>query len=223
MKHSGQIQLFNLWSKGFISACSSRPQSVTKGTQVGAEAETMEDCSSTNLLSGSRSASSLGQPISTCLGMVLPIVGWVLPRQSSAKALPQRLGHSLPDGGNSSVEMRLPRGLKIVSSWQQKSIHYTFLVFPFCGRQKNKRKKKKLLQNCRNHQDLQWRNWGCWTNFVSTWLLSIGSEISQRPRKIWTLRMWRKDSKEIFLVVASEKLTQTLGWVRFFFFWGEAC
>lgn len=142
MKHSGQIQLFNLWSKAFISACSSRPQSVTKGTQVGAEAETMEGCSSTNLLSGSRSASSLGQPISTCLGMVLPIVGWVLPRQSSAKALPQRLDHSLPDGGNSSVEMRLPRGLKIVSSWQQKSIHYTFLVFPFCGRQKKKSAKK---------------------------------------------------------------------------------
>lgn len=141
MKHSGQIQLFNLWSKGVISACSSRPQSVTKGTQVGAEAQTMEDGSSTNVLSGSHSASSLGQPISTCLGLVLPIVGWVLPCQSSAEALPQRLGHSLPDGGNSSVEMRLPRGLKIVSSWQQKSIHYTFLVFPICGWQKDKHKK----------------------------------------------------------------------------------
>lgn len=83
--------------------------------------------------------------------MVLPIVGWVLPCQSSAKALPQRLGHSLPDEGNSSVELHLPRGLKIVSSWQQKSMHYTFLVFPICGRQKDKRKKvaAKLLQSPR--------------------------------------------------------------------------
>lgn len=82
IKHVSQIQLFNLGEQTVR---------FNLGTPAGMEAETVEGWYYTGFLPGSCSDSFPIQPISTCLGMVLPIVGWCLPYQSSVKVLPQSL------------------------------------------------------------------------------------------------------------------------------------